>query len=335
MDNNYIIKLKHGLYEKEYDDKFINRCCKYAEKLINKNLPVFFDEEHIHRVLRTQGISLENNYHAFDLISDNKIRTILAPSKRLKARQRWILDNILNKIKVSKYAHGFELNRSIKTHAELHANHDFVVCMDIKDFFPSITEEKVYTIFKNIGYTSRASQELAKLCCFKGVLPQGAPTSPKLANIICKKMDWEIQRYSKANNITYSRYADDLTFSSNSEMCELITEITAIVKKYDFSINSEKTQTFAYGEPKFITGLVVQNGNVRIPKRYKRELRKEIHFCQKFGGLIHLQNSNATHFVNYREHLYGKAYYVHMIEPDIGEKFLDELDKISWPEYML
>ena len=148
-------------------------------------------------------------------------------------------------------------------------------------------------------------------------------------------MDWEIQRYAKENDITYSRYADDLTFSSNSEMSQLIPEITSIVNKYDFSINSEKTQTFAYGEPKFITGLVVQNGNVRIPKRYKRELRKEIHFCQKFGVLIHLQNSNATHFVNYREHLYGKAYYVHMIEPDIGEKFLDELDKISWPEYML
>ncbi len=137
--------------------------------------------------MRTQGISLENNYHAFDLISDNKIRTILAPSKRLKARQRWILENILNKIKVSIYAQGFELNRSIKTHAELHANHDFVVCMDIKDFFPSITEEKVFAIFKNIGYTSRDHRNLPNFVVFKGVLPQGAPTSPKLANIICKK----------------------------------------------------------------------------------------------------------------------------------------------------
>lgn len=335
MDKNYIIKLKYGLSEKEYDDKFINRCCKYAEKLINKNLPVFFDEEHIYRVLRTREIPLANNYHTFDLISDNKIRTILAPSKGLKARQRWILDNILNNIKVSKYVHGFELNRSIKTNAELHANHDFVVCMDIKDFFPSISEEKVLSLFKQIGYTTRASQELTKLCCFKGALPQGAPTSPKLANIYCKKMDTEIQRYAKENGITYSRYADDLTFSSNSEMPRLISKITAIVNKYDFSINTEKTQSFTYGEPKFITGLVVQNGTVRVPKRYKRELKKEIYYCQKFGVLIHLQNSNAMHFVNYREHLYGKAYYVHMIEPDIGEKFLSELDKISWPEYML
>lgn len=230
MDNDYILKLKQRLLEREYDDKFINRCCKYAEKLTNKNLPVFFDEEHIRRVLRTEGMSLKSSYHKFDLINNNKIRTIFAPSKKLKARQRWILENILNRIKVSKCVHGFELNRSIKTNAELHANHDYVICMDIKDFFPSITQEKVYSVFKNVGYTSRAAQELAKLCCFNGVLPQGAPTSPKLANIICKKMDFEIQRYAKANNITYSRYADDLTFSSNIEMQELVAKITAIVK---------------------------------------------------------------------------------------------------------
>lgn len=335
MDNSYITNLKQRLAENDYDDKFINRCCKYAEKLINNNLPVLFDEKHISYVLRTQGISPANEYHSFDLISDRKIRTIYAPSKRLKMRQRWILDNILNRIKASKYAHGFESNRSIKTHAELHAKHSYVVCMDIRDFFPSITQDKVASRFKQIGYTTRASQELARLCCYKGALPQGAPTSPKLANIICKKMDREIQRYSKANKITYSRYADDLTFSSNSEMPELVAQITRIVEKYDFKVNTEKTQTFTRGEPKFITGLVVQNGIVRIPKHFKRELRKEIYFCQKFGVLVHLQNSNATRFVNYREHLYGKAYYVNMIEPDVGKKFLDELDTIYWPDYML
>lgn len=335
MDNEYIINLIQRLREKGYDEKFINRCCKYAEKLIGKNLPVLFDEEHIHQVLRIEGISLKYDYHTFDLISDSKIRTIYAPSRRLKKRQRWILDNILNKIRVSNCVHGFELNRSIKTHAEPHASHGYVVCMDIKDFFPSITEEKVISLFKHIGYTTGASRELARLCCYDGVLPQGAPTSPKIANIICKRMDREIRKYAKENNIVYTRYADDLTFSSNDKMQGLIAEITEITNKYDFSINIGKTQIFSPGEPKFITGLVVQNGLVRVPKHFKRELKKEIHFCRKFGVLIHLQNSNASHYINYREHLYGKAYYVNMIEPDIGEKFLSELDKINWPDYML
>ena len=335
MDNGYVLNLRQKLVENNYDDKFVNRCCQYAEKLISKNLPVLFDEKHIYYVLHMHGIALANEYHSFDLISNKKVRTIYAPSKRLKMRQRWILDNILNQVKVSKYAHGFESNRSIKTHAELHAKHDYVVCMDIRDFFPSITQDKIVSLFKQIGYTTRASQELARLCCFKGVLPQGAPTSPKLANIICKRMDREIKKYAKTNNITYSRYADDLTFSSNSNMPTLIAEITGILEKYDFKINAEKTQTFAIGEPKFITGLVVQNGIVRIPKQFKRELRKEIHFCQKFGVLVHLQNTNATHFVNYREHLYGKAYYVNMIEPNVGKTLLDDLDKIPWPDYML
>ncbi len=335
MENEYIINLSQRLYEKKFDDKFVNRCCKYSEKLIRKNLPVLFDKEHIRQVLQTDGISLQYDYHTFNLITDSKTRTIFAPSKRLKKRQRWILTNILNKIKVSDCAHGFELNRSIKTHAELHADHDYVICMDIKDFFPSITEKMVISLFKQIGYTTNASCELARLCSYNSVLPQGAPTSPKIANIICKRMDKAIQRYAKENNITYSRYADDLTFSSNDEMRGLIDEITEIANKYDFSINNRKTRIFSPGEPKFITGLVVQNGIVRVPKHFKRDLKKEIPFCQKFGVLIHLQNSNSPHYINYREHLYGKSYYVNMIEPDIGEKFLAELDKIDWPDYML
>lgn len=335
MDKNYIINLKQRLYTQEYDDKFVSRCCRYAEKLISKNLPVLFDEEHIDSVLHTRSIRIKQSYHTFDLISGNKVRTIYAPSKRLKKRQRWILDNILNNVKVSKYAHGFEPKRSIKTHAELHANHEYVICMDIQDFFPSITQDMIVLVFRKIGYTTRASQELARLCCSNDVLPQGAPTSPKLANIVCKRMDREIQRYAKENKITYSRYADDLTFSSNNEMPGLIEEISNIVQKHKFMINEEKTKSFAAGEPKFITGLVVQNGKIRIPKRFKRELKKEIHYCQKFGVLIHLQNTNATHFVNYREYLYGKAYYVNMIEPIVGQQFLDELDKIYWPDYML
>lgn len=335
MENEYIIDLKQRLYEEQYDNQFIERCCEYSERLLLKGLPVFFDEEHIDCVLHTHGMPALYDYHSFELINGSKIRKIYAPSKRLKKRQQWILCKVLNNIKISESVHGFEKGHSIKTHAELHAAHSHVVCMDIKNFFPSVTSERVAEMFNNLGYTVRASRGLARLCCYNGVLPQGAPTSPKIANIICRDMDIKIQNYSEKRGITYSRYADDLTFSANVEMPELVGAVTEIVKGFGFNINQDKTRIYAPGEPKFITGLVVQNGTVRIPKGFKRELKKEIYYCQKFGVLIHLQNTNSEHYINYREHLYGKAYYINMIEPEAGKSFLDELDRIQWPEYML
>ncbi len=335
MKSQYTKNLEQKLICQGYDQKFVIRCCNYTKKLINKGLPVLFDQKHISYVLDTNGMPFEYDYHVFNIRTENKLRTITAPSKRLKLRQRWILENILNKAKISKHAHGFEQKRSIKTNAQLHANSDYVICMDIKDFFPSVKEESVVNVFRKFGYTVSASSELAKLCCYNGALPQGAPTSPRLANIVCKRLDAALSSYAKSCGILYSRYADDLTFSSNKEMNDVIDNVTELVKSFGFDINQEKTRSFDINEPKFITGLVVQNGTVRIPKRFKRELKKEIHFCMRFGVLTHLQNSDSTNFINYREHLYGKAYYIHMIEPEIGNIFLDQLDKIQWPEYML
>lgn len=83
--------------------------------------------------------------------------------------------------------------------------------------------------------------------------------------------------------------------------------------------------------PKRITGLVVQNGTVRVPKHFKRTLRQEIHYCLKYGVLTHLENTKSTRSINYREHLYGKAYYINMVEPQEGKLYLAQLDQIEWP----
>lgn len=336
----YIENLRKEMIKKHCSEKFIEQCSEYSRNLLQNNLPVLFDEQHINIVLNifeflSDAGAINNSYHEFNISNGLKSRTITAPSVNLKNRQRWILDNILSKLPVSEFAYGFVNKKSIKTNALIHANNDYVICMDIKDFFPSIKQETIVSIFKNAGYTTSASKRLSQLCCYYEVLPQGAPTSPYLANLVCKKMDGELNQLANKFDSVYSRYADDMTFSSENDISEMISEITRIVELNGFLINNRKTIVFPKRNPKFITGLVVQNGSVRVPKKFKRELKKEIYFCKKYGVLNHLQNIEAKNFINYREHLYGKAYYIHMVEPEVGNYYLEQLDSISWPSWCL
>lgn len=336
----YIEKLRNVMIKKHCSGKFIEQCIEYSTNLLQKNLPVLFDEHHIDITLNiseflSDSNAIDNSYHKFKICNGPKSRTITAPSLNLKKRQRWILDNILSKLPVSEFAYGFVNKQSIKTNALVHANNEYAICMDIKDFFPSIKQEAIVSIFKEVGYTTSASKRLSQLCCYNDALPQGAPTSPYLANLVCKKMDAELNQLANKYKSVYSRYADDLTFSSENDISEIISEIERIVKLNGFMVNNSKTIVFSKGKPKFITGLVVQNGCVKVPKKFKRELKKEIYFCKKYGVLTHLKNTEAKNFINYREHLYGKAYYIHMVEPDVGNHYLEELDSISWPSWCL
>ena len=339
MTDNYIRMLKQKL-EKHNSVEFSNKCLEYAKNLIANNLPVLFDEKHVNLTLKlehsfTSENMINSSYHAFNISNNYKTRLISAPSKNLKIRQRWILDNILINIPISDFAYGFKTGCSIKNNAMIHANHTYAICLDIKDFFPSIKFDSVVSIFSKCGYSSSASKRLAQLCCYNRELPQGAPTSPQISNIICKDLDIQLNSIALKYDAAYSRYADDITFSANDDINDALPIIKKTIQSFGFQINNSKTTIYSKGQPKFITGLVVQNGTVRIPKKLKRELKKEIYYCQKFGVTNHLINSGAKKFINYREHLYGKAYYIFMVEPEVGAWFLEQLDRIAWPEWCL
>ncbi|MDR0905452.1 MAG: reverse transcriptase family protein [Oscillospiraceae bacterium] len=325
----YITRLRQAMEKKQYPAQYIQLCCTYAQTLINKNLPVFFDAQHINSVLRLGDIQ-EDYYNRFIVKKGKKHRLITAPSKPLKLRQRWILDNILSKIEISEYAHGFAKNRSIVTNAVTHISQPVAFCFDIKDFFPSIKEKSVADIFKNAGYSDSVSAKFASLCCYEGVVPQGAPTSPYIANVVCVTMDEELAAMSQQLGARYTRYADDITISCDRDITPHMRDIENIINAYGFQLNADKTRVFGENRPKFITGLVVGE-DIRIRKAFKRKLKQEIHFCKKFGVTVHLENSNNAKSINYKEHLYGKAYYVKMVEPELGIHFLKELDEIVWP----
>nr|WP_315024189.1 reverse transcriptase family protein [uncultured Aminipila sp.] len=329
MENvQYINKLQDEMKKQDLPPEEIEAVASYAKKLIEKELPVIFDTAHLRQILELRGVKL-NSYKTFFIKGNKKKRKIDSPSRKLKERQRWILKNILEKIALSDNCCGFVRCKSILDNAKPHVGKEFILNMDIKDFFPSINQNAIEDIFSNLGYVTPVARLLSEICCFNEVLPQGAPTSPYLSNIICIKMDYELNAFSKRINATYTRYADDITFSSSNDLNFAIVEIREILVKYGFECNDLKTHMMKGVTRKIVTGLLV-NEEIKILKQYKRKLKQEIYYCKKFGVTAHLENVKADKFINYREHLYGKAYYIKMVEPIIGEKFLKELDEIYW-----
>lgn len=329
-EQSYIDLLQNEMFAQGRSSEETMRCVRYAEGLLEAGLPVLFDRKHVLRTLRLPE-SYQGEYHRFSLSQGVKERTITAPSRQLKRRQRWILREILSVLQTSPYAHGFEPGRSIKTHAALHADKDYVLCLDIRDFFLSISQDRVKKVFQSAGYSPSAAGTLAKLCCFEEVLPQGAPTSPRLSSIIFKELDLSLAHIAEKWSAVYSRYADDLTFSAPQAIDGLLNEAEQTLRSHGFFLNQEKIRFYGPEKPKRITGLVVQNGTLSVPKHFKRQLRQEIYYCSKFGVLTHLENTGASKQIHYREHLYGKAYFIHMIEPEAGKNYLQALDQIHWP----
>ncbi len=328
MENNYIYRLKTNMLEQGFSPSYIEKCCSYANFLISQNLPVIFDPKHLSQILMLDKLQLDC-YHEFEIYTKGKSRIILAPSQPLKSRQHWILKEILNKLPTNECCHGFVQHRSIKTNAEMHINQTQVLCMDIHNFFPSINIDRVFEVFHSIGYTSKVAQALAQLCTHNDILPQGAPTSPALANIIFSPIDQQILNAISAKNITYTRYADDLTFSATYDIDFIISMISDIINTNGFEINNSKTHLMKSPYRKIITGLVVTD-TVKVPRYFKRKFNQELYYCEKYGVASHLKKCKSNKKINFKEYMYGKAYYIKMIEPDLGERYLRRLDLIIW-----
>lgn len=165
---------------------------------------------------------------------------------------------------------------------------------------------------------------MAKLCTHNGFLPQGSPASPYITNILCLKMDKRLGGLAKKYDAVYTRYADDITFSGKKGILSLLPIAEKIIQDEGFSLNTQKTP-----QRQEVTGLIINNGTLKIPKEYKRKVRQEIYYCKRYGVYDHQEKTGENHAF-YREHLYGKAYFIHMVEPELGEKLLDELDDVKW-----
>lgn len=230
-------------------------------------------------------------------------RTISAPSYGLMSILHY-LNIILQSLHTpSKFAMGFVKGRSIVDNASVHINQNFVFNIDLKDFFPSIRQARIWKRLQvpPFNFNKQLASLIAGLCCMKVieesdqtenvsfVLPQGAPTSPTITNMICDNLDRRLGGLAKRFGLRYSRYADDITFSSMHNVyqnnSEFRKELERIIKQQNFTINDKKTRLQKLGSRQEVTGIIVSN-KINVPKKYVREIRQLIYMWEKYGYAV-------------------------------------------------
>lgn len=211
--------------------------------------------------------------------SDGSLRTISQPSRRLKGLQGWILYNILNKLTSSIHATGFIIGKGLLDNVKPHIRAVELLNMDITDFFTMTKSNKVFDLFRTMGYNHLIANILTKLCTYKGYLPQGGPCSPALANLTNTKLDRRIGKYCSGHGIIYTRYADDMTFSIPilNFSKQVIKVMTTIVNDEGYEIKTKKTRVSSLGARKEVTGLTISENTIGIGKNKKRIIRSKIY----------------------------------------------------------
>ncbi|MEN3976926.1 reverse transcriptase family protein [Emcibacter sp. SYSU 3D8] len=239
-------------------------------------------------------------------------REIAVPKPSLMAIQRVILTEILEKIDVHYAAHGFIKGKGILSNASQHLGCGRLLKMDIKDFFPSISLPRVIGMFRQFGYPLNAAFYLASICCLNGKLPQGAPTSPYVSNIIARKLDNRLFSLASAKGAKYTRYADDIAISGFSIEPSWINFVSEIVRGEGFEINGRKTHFIWENSRKIVTGIVVNGLKPRLPRAFKKSVRQEIYYLEKFGVISSSERLNLDPL--YLEQLQGRVSYLALVE---------------------
>lgn len=257
-------------------------------------------------------IPSDKRYEAFVVTKKTGgLRTIHAPSRVIKNIQRR-LNEILRNIYVPKpVVFGFTSGKNIVDNANKHKKKNWVLNIDLKEFFPSINFGRVRGMFMHKPYNlpTDVATFLAQICCFDNSLPQGAPTSPIISNMICAKMDGQLQDLAWKHRCFYTRYADDITFSTTlhkfpSEIAkvnavssvELGNELTNIIQQNGFEINQSKVRAFAYFQRQETTGLTV-NKFPNVRHKYIMQIRAMLHAWDKNG----LQAAEKEHYEFYND----------------------------------
>lgn len=273
-------------------------------------------------------------------------RELAAPHAHMAAAQRWILINILERLTMREPAHGFVRGRSIMSNAVPHVGRDVVINCDLTDFFPSVTFPRVKGIFESLGYSPAAATVLALICteCPRRVLthngqklhaasgpralPQGACTSPALSNLAARKLDARLEGLARKQGWTYTRYADDLTFSAKGDAAAqcggILQAVRRLCREESFEVNEKKTRVQRQNVQQTVTGIVV-NKRPNVPRDVYRRVRAILHQAQKTG----LAAQNREQHPNFPLHILGMISWVHMANPDKAKKLYRAWEKLG------
>lgn len=208
---------------------------------------------------------------------------------------------------------GFARNRSNRTNAAIHIGKSWVQKFDLKNFFDSVTRDQVIRSIRSLGIADEPSELLTKLTTFRGSLPQGAPSSPILSNLVLAEVDTLLFQLATSQNLTYSRYADDLTFGGDARF-DLTSEVKRVITSFGFQLNESKSRVAGPGHPRFVTGLFVDDQQLRLRKSFKRDLVRHLYFVEKFGLAEHALRMDVSQYKLW-EQLRGRIHYANQAEP--------------------
>ncbi|MHA1562774.1 MAG: reverse transcriptase family protein [Promethearchaeota archaeon] len=267
--------------------------------------------------------------HTFIEFPNKKRRLISSPTYWLKQIQLKILHEILEKVEIPDYCTGFVPGKSTVDNASIHLRANTLIKLDLLNFFPSLKFWHVLHVFRGIGYNRPVSGVLACLCTdwyhSKRFIPQGAPTSPMIANLYASKMDIRLNGLSNKFGLKYSRYADDLSFSSINEKIHVrkfIASVYHIIRDEKLYPNFSKTKVFRKGNRKAVTGIIV-NEKLNVDRKWLNSLRGELYRYQKFG-LPHGEEGDTIY-----NQLQGKIAYLHMVNPEKAKKYTHIFQKLK------
>ena len=275
--------------------------------------------------------SINENYTQFRISKKRGgFRVIDSPNYNLKQIQEKILQQILYRITINDSSFGFVKNRSIIDNANKHSRNNFMLGIDLKDFFPSIKSSRVYYIFRYLcGYCHEVSYSLMLLVTKDESLPQGAPTSPFISNIVAYKLDYRISELARKMDFEYTRYADDISISSFTEIPKNIKyTVYSIIRDEGFSVNRLKTKSMSSANYLEVTGIYIYEDDIHVPRKYVKNIEQHLYYIKKFGVIDHKNKANIRNNF-YFEHLQGCIDYVKRIDQSKGLKLQALFNDIS------
>ncbi|WP_353532878.1 reverse transcriptase family protein [Cognatishimia sp. WU-CL00825] len=346
-----------------------------AIKQVSPNLPVIFSLSHLAHLVDVSPKSLRpivdrmsDPYRHFRLRKKSggkgskapkrRFRDIYAPQPHVLRTQRWIAQNILNSIQPHPSSFGFAPGSDMLGAATLHCGCAWLLKMDVSNFFESISERQAYWVFRKCGYTALLSFQLARLCtrsvdrnhyfhlketkyphpiATEGFLPQGAPTSPMLANLAVYSLDEKLKRIADDFGWKYSRYADDLAFStdqsaSRTDALRLRGMVEGALKNIGLSENSSKTRISPPGARKVLLGVLIDRDRPRLTRRYKDNIETHLYALnhEKIGVLAHQSKRGFSSVTGMRHHVRGLISFAYHVDKNYGKKLYAEFNKIRW-----
>lgn len=299
------------------------------------------------------------------------VRTVCVPDADLLALQRWIHRELLchpaSLGLVAPQAMAYRPGGSHLANAQQHLGAAWLLKLDMVRFFESVSERQVWHVFRRLGFAPRTALWLTRVCTrvlplgvdrrhleatarwrtgahvpglgvprVVGHLPQGAPTSPMLANLVCHALDQQMQRLADLHRLHYTRYADDLTFSGrerfreavDAQVAALLPEATCIVARYGFGVQWRKTQLLRPGAPRIVTGVSVQGEVLHLPRAFKDSLRQALHHLAQQGLEGHCAHRQIEDPQRYLARLQGQLTYLQSVEPQRGARMLAQFDQM-------